>query len=142
MLTTRDAGVVLLAGSNLGGGTTVNWMTSLRTPDRVLREWADEFGVAAAAGPEWQTSLDAVCRRLHVTTDESIPNRNNQRLIDGCEGLGYHWRVLPRNARGCQDCGYCCFGCRFGAKQGTLKTYLQDAAERGAVIISRRGKWR
>src|SRR5436305_675287 len=39
VLTTRDAGVVLLAGSNLGGGTTVNWMTSLRTPDSVVREW-------------------------------------------------------------------------------------------------------
>src|SRR5205085_6530247 len=35
-----------------------------------------------------------------------------------------------------QDCGYCCFGCRFGAKQGVLKTYLQDAAEHGAVLVA------
>jgi choline dehydrogenase-like flavoprotein len=136
VLTTRDAGFVLLAGSNLGGGTTVNWMTSLRTPDHVLHQWQDEFGIAGAAGPEWQASLDAVCQRLNVNTDESVPNRQNQRLIDGCKALGYHWRVLPRNARGCQDCGHCCFGCRFGAKQGVLKTYLQDAYEHGAVIVA------
>jgi choline dehydrogenase-like flavoprotein len=136
LLTTRDAGVVLLAGSNLGGGTTVNWMTSLRTPDHVLRQWQTECGIAGAAGAEWQVSLDAVCQRLHVDTDESIPNRQNQRLIDGCKALGYRWRVLPRNAHGCQDCGHCCFGCRFGAKQGTLKTYLHDAHARGAVIVA------
>jgi choline dehydrogenase-like flavoprotein len=134
--TTRDAGVVLLAGSNLGGGTTVNWMTCLRTPEYVLRQWQEEHGIAGAAGPEWQASLDAVCRRLNVNTAESVPNPQNQRLIDGCRALGYHWRVLPRNARGCRDCGHCCFGCRFGAKQGILKTYLHDAAEGGAVLVA------
>ncbi len=136
ILTTRDAGVVLLAGSNLGGGTTVNWMTSLRTPDPVLRQWQEKCGITGAAGAEWQASLDAVCRRLHVNTDEGVHNPQNQRLIDGCRKLGYSWRVLPRNAKNCQDCGYCGFGCRFGAKQGTLKTYLQDAHEHGAILVA------
>jgi len=31
---TEDLGVVLFAGRALGGGTVVNWMTSLRLPDR------------------------------------------------------------------------------------------------------------
>lgn len=136
LFTTRDAGVVLLAGSNLGGGTTVNWMTCLRTPDHVLRQWEKEFGIVGAAGPEWQASLDAVCPRLNVNTDESVHNPQNQRLIDGCQALGLRWRVLPRNARGCHDCGHCCFGCRFGAKQGTLKTYLHDAYGHGATIVA------
>jgi choline dehydrogenase-like flavoprotein len=135
ILATQDLGVVVLAGSNLGGGTTVNWTTSLRTPDAVLREWATECGVTAATGPEWQASLDAVCARLNVNTGESAANPQNQKLIDGCARLGYHWRVTPRNVKGCQDCGYCGFGCRFGAKQGTLKTYLQDACDRGARVI-------
>lgn len=40
--------------------------------------------------------------------------------------------------RGCaQDdgCGYCGFGCRSGAKQSTLVTYLQDAAAGGARVV-------
>ncbi len=135
ILATADVGVVLLAGSTLGGGTTVNWTTSLRTPDHVLREWAEVFGVRAAVGAEWQKSLDAVCARSHVDAEESIPNRQDQKLIAGCTALGYQWRTVPRNVKGCQDCGYCGFGCRFGAKQGVLKTYLQDAFDHGARII-------
>jgi choline dehydrogenase-like flavoprotein len=136
MLATRDAGVIVLAGSTVGGGTTVNWMTSLRTPDHVLRQWERECGITGAAGPEWQASLDAVCDRLGVNTCESTPNGQNRRLIAGCEARGYHWRVLPRNARGCRDCGHCCFGCRFGAKQDVRTTFLHDACGRGAVLVA------
>src|SRR5579859_2419202 len=35
-LTSKDLGIIVLAGSTLGGGTVVNWMTSFRTPDYVL----------------------------------------------------------------------------------------------------------
>src|SRR5204863_7800979 len=31
----RDLGVAILAGACLGGGTPVNWQTSLRTPDNI-----------------------------------------------------------------------------------------------------------
>ncbi len=46
--------------------------------------------------------------------------------------------MIPRNAIGCeQRCGACGFGCRYGAKQSTLKTYLQDAHDHRARIIVR-----
>ena len=41
---TRDLGVAILAGSCLGGGTTVNWQTCLRTPDYIRDEWAERSG--------------------------------------------------------------------------------------------------
>jgi choline dehydrogenase-like flavoprotein len=39
--------------------------------------------------------------------------------------------------KGCDPavCGYCNFGCQLGAKQGTLKTYLQAAVDAGARIL-------
>jgi len=135
VLTTADLGVHLLAGSTLGGGTTINWTTSLCTPDYVLREWAKDYGFAAAESLDFQRSMDAVMQRVHVNTDESAPNPLNAALERGCKALGYHVGVIPRNVKGCEDCGFCNYGCPFGAKQSTLKTYLQDAFNRGARII-------
>ena len=36
---TSDGGVLMLAGSTLGGGTVVNYTTSLATPEPVREEW-------------------------------------------------------------------------------------------------------
>ena len=135
ILTSDDVGIVVLAGSGLGGGTTINWTTSLPTPGYVLQEWERELGVTSATGPDWQASTQAVCERLHANTD-SPENRHNQLLRIASERLGYRWRTLPRNVLGCSDCGYCGYGCRFGAKQSTLVTYLQDAFDHGAQIIT------
>ena len=136
-LTTKDLGVIVLAGSTLGGGTTINWMTSLRTPPDVLEEWEQRSGLRGHfTGSQLQESFDAVEKRINVNTENSTHNRQNQLLADGCEALGYQVGVIPRNAINCQQrCGTCGFGCRYGAKQSTMKTYLQDAFDHGARII-------
>ncbi len=134
-LTTRDISMLVLAGSTLGGGTTINWSASLRTPESVLREWETQYGFTGAAGADFQQSLDAVLKRMNVNTDECAPNPQNAALERGCKKLGYDVTVIPRNVKGCEECGFCNYGCAFGAKQGTLKTYLQDAHERGARIL-------
>jgi choline dehydrogenase-like flavoprotein len=108
----------------------------LPTPAHVLSEWETEFGVSGAAGPEWQASLEAVSDRIHVTAEYSDQNRQNSLLREGSEALGYSWRTLARNVNNCDDCGYCGFGCRFGAKQSIPLTYLQDAHENGTDIIT------
>ncbi len=134
-LATNDTAMLVLAGSTLGGGTTVNWSASFRTPDHVLQEWSRDYGFDGADSVAMQQSFDAVSHRLNVNIDESIPNPNNSMLARGCEQLNYHLGVIPRNVKGCEDCGFCGYGCPFGAKQGTLKTYLQDAHDRGARIL-------
>lgn len=134
-LATADTALVILAGSVLGGGTTVNWMTSLRPPTHVLEEWAREYGFSAATSPELQASLDAISKRININTDESKLNMNNAMLEQGCKTLGYEVTTLPRNAKGCEVCDTCNFGCPFGAKQSTFKTYLQDAHDRGTRIV-------
>jgi len=136
-LTTADLSMIVLAGSTLGGGTTINWAASLRTPDYVLREWAHEYGFTGADSADFQRSLDAVMVRIHVNEAESFPNGTNAALERGCKALGYAVSVIPRNVKGCEECGFCNFGCSFGAKQGTLKTYLQDAYEWGARFLVR-----
>ena len=134
LLTTADQGVVVLAGSTLGGGTVVNWSASFRTPEQVTREWAVDYGVDGYEGVEYQAAMDAVSTRINVNERESIPNPQNNILARGGAALGYQTKVIPRNVKGCEECGFCTFGCAFGAKQSTLKTYLQDAYDHGAKI--------
>lgn len=136
-LTSKDLGLIVLAGSTLGGGAVINWMTSLRTPERVLQEWEQRSGLRGTfTGAALQDSFAAVEQRLHVNTEGSVHNRQNQLLLDGCQALGYQAGVLPRNDKGCaQRCGSCCFGCPYGGKQSTMKTYIHDAFAHGARIL-------
>lgn len=137
-LATVGGAVRILAGSALGGGTLVNYSTSFKTPDHVLREWSAQSGIEAFASGEFEQSLDAAAERLGVNTDSSAAGRRDEVMEEGLKKLGWHVDLLPRAVRGCaqdEQCGYCGFGCRLGAKQSSMRTYLEDAAGAGARIV-------
>lgn len=138
LLATHDLGCVVLQGATLGGGTVINYTTSFPTPASVRHDWARDHQLPHFESGEFVRSLDAVARRIGVNTDHAKPSGRDRVLVRGLERLGWHHGLLPRDVRGCpQDdaCGYCGLGCRTGAKQSTLITYLQDAAARGARIV-------
>lgn len=133
----RDLGLAILAGACVGGGTTVNWQTSLRPPDEVREEWSARSGLRLFTEESFSYSLDVVSERVGVGTAESVVNANNDALRRGCTALGWRWASIPRNARGCDpgQCGFCVFGCRHGGKQSTSVTFLADAQQGGDVTI-------
>jgi long-chain-alcohol oxidase len=136
---THDQSVALLAGSCLGGGTVVNYSTSFKTPDEVRSEWAS-FGVPGFESDDYSASLDAVWERLGVNQEHNQPSSREQKLQEGCVGLGWHVDAMPRGVRACAqgvECGYCPFGCRVGAKQSVVKTWLSDAHAAGTRLIVR-----
>src|SRR5689334_2779666 len=136
---TQDQSVGLLAGACLGGGTVVNYTTSFRTPDDVRAEWASH-GVPAFTSEDYTASLDAVCERLGVNQEYNDPSTREQKLRDGCLALGWHVDAMPRGVRKCaqgKECGYCGLGCRVGAKQSVVKTWLADAHGAGARLVVR-----
>ena len=129
----------ILAGATLGGGTVVNSLVCLRTPDEVRSRWAAE-GLEGLDASEFDDCLDAVWERLGVNTSGTVPNASNRRLIEALDRCGRSWQLLPRNAAPHDDpqyCGYCNAGCQQGAKNSVLKTYLQDASDAGAEVIVR-----
>ena len=135
----HDQSISLLAGACLGGGTVVNYSTSFRTPDDVRREWAGH-GVPAFASEDYTRSLDAVYERLGVNQEHNSPSTREQKLQEGCVKLGWHIDAMPRGVRQCvqgKECGYCGLGCRVGAKQSVVKTWLHDAHEAGTRLIVR-----
>ncbi|MGB0962328.1 MAG: GMC family oxidoreductase N-terminal domain-containing protein [Mycobacterium sp.] len=138
---TADMNLTVQAGTGLGGGTTINWTNCLRTRPWVRQEWAQEYGLDGVAGPEFDHHLDAVSARMSVNDRCSDFNGPNQRLKDAAANLGWAVTRLARNtdeARYSPDtAGYLGFGDPTGSKQGTMKTYLQDAFDAGAKILVR-----
>ena len=136
---TDDGSIVLMAGANLGGGTTVNWTNCLRTKPWVREQWEREFGLEGLAGVDYDRHLDAVSERINVNPNCSDWNGPHLRIKEGCEKLGYDFEVITRNADPAtydpESAGYLSFGDQSGAKLGTLKTYLQDAADAGAQFV-------
>ncbi|MFE7719103.1 GMC family oxidoreductase [Nocardia rhizosphaerihabitans] len=130
--------ITLVAGTCLGGGTVVNWSTSLPTPDGVRKEWA-ESGVPQFADDEFGDALDTVQRRIGVTGKKSPLSARDGILERGAKALGWDVDTLPRNVGDACDaaveCGRCGYGCRLGAKQSVTKTWLSDAAEHGARLV-------
>jgi choline dehydrogenase-like flavoprotein len=136
---TAEGQIALMTGSNLGGGSTVNWTNCLRTYDWVREDWERTHGLEGLAGAEYDRHLDAVSARIGVTDACSDPNGPNQRVLDAAAKLGIDGRVITRNADpekyDADLAGLMGFGDVSGAKLGTLKTYLQDAADAGARFV-------
>jgi choline dehydrogenase-like flavoprotein len=134
----EDGSIAIFAGSTLGGGTVINYMNCIRTPQHIRDEWAS-MGIDGIDEPSYEQHLDAVWERLGVTSSATSHNRTHKKLIEACEELGYPHRDLTRNVdSSCEDprvCGYCFAGCQKGCKQSTMKTYLQDAADAGARFL-------
>lgn len=138
---TADMNIGLQAGTSLGGGTTINWTNCLRTRAWVREQWAQEYGLDGLDGPDFDRHLDAVSARVSVTTDCSDYNGPTLRLKEGADRLGWSFATVARNADASRydaaSAGYMGFGDQSGSKQGTLKTYLQDAFDAGADIVVR-----
>ncbi|MGW4117869.1 GMC family oxidoreductase N-terminal domain-containing protein [Nocardia sp. NPDC004711] len=134
---TAEGQLGLVAGTALGGGTVVNWTTSFRTPDDVRAEWA-RLGARQFAEQEYTDALEAVVSRLGVNLDHSPASHRDEILERGLRKLDWHVEPLPRNVTHCDagiECGRCGFGCRIGAKQSVVKTWLADAAAAGARLF-------
>lgn len=133
---TSNLSLAILAGSGFGGGSTINWGATLM-PRHYLREaWSQRFGM-----PYFQSSLFShdlhACARRMGTTDDVTHNRANSLLMLGAHRSGQPAQVVPQNnAHRPHYCGKCTFGCTAGHKQGTVMTWLQDAAQHGAQFLT------
>ena len=135
---TADFNVSLQAGSCLGGGTVVNWTNCLRTKPWVREEWASH-GLGDVATPSFDRHLDSVWERISANGDCSELNPSHESWRRGAEALGWSWETVDRNwnreLHDPQMAGFMGWGDQSGAKQSTLKTYLQDAVDKGAEVV-------
>lgn len=135
--TSDDVGLSIVQGISAGGSTTVNWMVMLRTPEWVLEEWATDFGAEGMRASDLSKVFDRIEGETHtrlVPDDAHSPN--NRIILDGARALGWSAFAANINASGCVRTGFCGYGCRVGAKQGMLQTYLPRAERAGARFVA------
>lgn len=134
---TLDGNVGILQGRTVGGGTTVNWATSLRTPPQVLEHWQRRFGLTDLTQARMDPWFSIIEKRLSIAPWSGVPNANNQILSNGMSRLGYTWGILTPNVKGCANLGYCGLGCPINAKMSMLVTTLPVALSLGASLYTR-----
>ncbi len=137
---TAEGQVSILSGTGLGGGTVVNWTNCLRTHGWVREQWAREHGLEGLDGADYDADMDAVLERLQANDACSDLNGVHHRLKEGCEALGYDFRLTVRNtdpdSYDPATAGYMGFGDVSGSKQSTAKTYLEDAHANGGQFVT------
>ncbi|MBF5044607.1 FAD-binding protein [Aggregicoccus sp. 17bor-14] len=134
---TDDLSMSILQGRSVGGGTTVNWCVSFRTPERILSHWRDVHGVEGMTSQELGPHWDWLERRLRIAEwPPERNNRNNQLLWEGLGKLGWKRAQLRRNVNNCVNAGSCGVGCPVDAKQGMHATLIPDAVERGLTVYA------
>src|SRR6185436_277401 len=93
LLSTWDGAITLLAGSGVGGGTLVNWMTCLDAPGDVRAEWARDHGLDGLDGAEWERDVADLERRLGVAPATVIPPKD-ELIQRGAASLGWEAGVI------------------------------------------------
>ena len=138
---TKDRAISILQGRCVGGGTTVNWTSSFRTPASTLEHWAREFGIQGLSGADLAPWFARMEQRLGIAPWPVAPNENNQALRRGASALGISSGEMQRNVKGCWNLGYCGMGCPTNAKQSMLVTTIPAALARGASLVTRARAW-
>jgi choline dehydrogenase-like flavoprotein len=133
---TADKAINILQGRCVGGGTTVNWTSSFRTPESTLAHWRSEHGIAGFAPSDLAPWFERIEARLRIARWTIAPNANNAALSRGAEQLGVHRDTISRNVSGCWNLGYCGMGCPTNAKQSMLVTTIPSALAHGATLVT------
>lgn len=128
-----------LQGRAVGGTSLVNGAICWRLPRDVHEGWvrADD-GLREALPFEAFAAAEAmVDERLGVApTDPAIAGEKNLLLAKGATALGLEHRPIRRNTLGCRGSGRCLQGCPNGAKATADRTFLLDAVQAGARVVS------
>lgn len=134
LLTTWDGAITMLAGTGVGGGTLINWMTCIDAPRAIRGEWETDHGLEGVTGSAWADDVATLENELDVTEATDIPPKDAI-ILRGARALGWEAAPTRRDASACGDCGSCGFGCPRGTKQSGIRVHLAAASTAGARIV-------
>jgi choline dehydrogenase-like flavoprotein len=132
---TDDLAITVLAAATLGGGTTVNWTTSIAPPKWLRDEWESAHGLAGLCAAETDADIARLTDELGLMPPSLVPPKERV-ILDGARALDWDADVTARNAGPCTECGGCTFGCQRGSKRSGLRSHLAAAHAGGARLLT------
>lgn len=124
-------------GKTVGGTTTINSGTCLRTPASTLHAWRQEGlrSMTEEALDPWFYGVESMLKVQRA--DIKFVGEIGDVVRKGAEALGMNdAHPLMRNAEGCDGQGLCQFGCPTDAKQSTNVSYMPRALACGAFLFT------
>jgi hypothetical protein len=134
--TVGNASIFLPTGEAVGGTTTINAGTCLRTPRWILKHWREAQGLDLD-----EKELERCFERVESWMETGVPDSKllgvpATIVARGADRLGLAHGPLMRNAPGCDGQAACCFGCPSGAKRSADISMIPAALQGGAVLYS------
>ncbi len=129
--------ISVLSGKCVGGSSVLTGGVCFRIPDDVLHEWSTDLGLTDLTPEKLAPYFEEVERTIHVeTVPEEMRSRSSQLFVEGAAKMGIQMKSLRRNTQGCHGAARCNFGCPHGAKMSVDLSFLPDAYEHGARLLS------
>ena len=127
----------IASGRGVGGGTLINSGICFRTPDRVLDEWHEEFGVEIWSPDRRDEQFAEVEEAIGVApTSPAVAGGNTEVAKRGFERMGVEHAYMPRNMPGCVGCGTCQTGCPVGGKASSDLNWLPQMLRDGGELYA------
>ncbi len=124
-------------GRVVGGSSVLTGGVCFRTPERVLTAWQREHGLPSFSAASMDEPFGYVEEKVHVETVPEAMRSKATTLFDrGMKARGLKLESIRRNTKGCRGCGRCNFGCPEKAKLSVDLSFLPQAVEAGAEVIS------
>lgn len=129
--------LILESGGAIGGSSNVSATVAQRLPSWKLAEWRDRFGLTTFTDELLRPHFEKLEKRLWVHDNEAHEiNECANKVVQGCERLGYEWKPARRNVKQCALTGFCLAGCPSDRKMSMLVTYLPWAVAEGAKLYA------
>ena len=130
--------IIFSEGRCVGGSTVINGAMSWRTPEKVLKRWQWEHGLAELSPEALDPFFTKVEERVSVGPQDPESIGEDARLMQrGADKLGYAWVPAMRSQKHCCGANNCAFGCPTDAKQSVLVTYVPRLLAAGGTPLLR-----
>jgi choline dehydrogenase-like flavoprotein len=129
--------ISVLQGKCVGGSSVLTGGVCFRIPNDVLHEWSHDLGLRSMTPDRLDHHFSAVESVVHVeTVPDAMRSRSTELFAMGAAKMGVEMKPLRRNTRGCRGASRCNFGCPHGAKLSVDVSFLPDACENGALVLT------